>query len=142
MKYHIDKNGLGQGYKEEITGWGVCKGYYVNGKKNGIWNYYNKVGKILEIRYYKSGEIIKDESYYDNGLLELERKYKIKKGQTVIRYKSYYENGQLLTIAKMKQDSSLSYNLHEGNYIEYYKNRKVKKKGKYKDDKQIGIWKE
>jgi antitoxin component YwqK of YwqJK toxin-antitoxin module/Flp pilus assembly protein TadD len=70
------------------------EGDYINGKKEGVWTYYDVYGNL------KSKNTFREDrqdgpytEYYDNGMVNIEMTYK--EGQADGYYKSYFKNGKL-----------------------------------------------
>ena len=117
LQYYEDENGNKKIYKQEVHEGILCKGFYLNGKKNGEWIcFYYKTDKIYSIQYYDNDSIYKEYYYNDDGRLigAMFPKYHIIKDY-------YYQNSKSKVI---------HYEI-----VEYYHNIKVITKEYYKSGK-------
>jgi len=118
--------------------WFYREGEYLDGKKNGKWDYY-----VIEDITFK--KILHKQLNFNNGVYEGEYKYfhlnkKIahkgvmvnKKREGVVN--TYYENG------KLKHKVFYKNNLLEGKVIGFYSNGKIEKESNYKNDKLDGVY--
>ncbi len=97
------------------------EGKYVNEKKDSLWKFYSRDGKLLSIENYSNGEIA-EEKNWKNGVLE---------GVC----KKYFESGQL------KYQGAYVNNKVEGKAIFYHPSGKMSIEGVYKNDLKEGPWK-
>jgi len=124
------KNGKLHGFyaRRHPKGFLMHTGYYVNGKKNGLFvNYYIFDGMVKEIKLYKNDTLFEWTKFYNNGIirskgcgeyellndsvfefdtlgnLEATRFYKT---GSQLWYKKYYSNGTIKKIGKGKFDCS------------------------------------
>jgi antitoxin component YwqK of YwqJK toxin-antitoxin module len=75
-----DMEGLKQGYWEEYDGDNMEKGNYVDGKEEGIWEYYYSNGNLMSKGSYKGGKADGIwEYYFRNGNLRFKQLYKLVK---------------------------------------------------------------
>lgn len=109
-------------------------GFYVNSKKDSVWNYYSYYDKQLKSRegykngmkhgfsfeYYPGGSCF-EKTEWKNNMKEGIREQYFKDGS--VRLKANYIHGKLT-----------------GNYIVYYLNGHPMVKGRYEDDKREGDW--
>jgi antitoxin component YwqK of YwqJK toxin-antitoxin module len=111
------------------------KGFFENGKPEGLWKYYDNKGFLSYGGYYKSG--IKDSTWLF--YWELNRQFT----KTVNTFKNGVPEGKQLeyfitdTLGKVFYYKNGKLN---GNYFEFYPSGKLKYKGNYKDNLKIGIW--
>ena len=134
-------------------------GQYSNGKKAGQWEYGKSDGsKTFTEVYDAPGSLSKKITYYTNGKPQLECDYKNDKYHGVVR--KYDSDGSLKSEGNFvggkehgKQtqyfvSTSMNYvcishyqdGRKDGEYLEEYKNGKIKVKGQYKQDKKDGVW--
>jgi antitoxin component YwqK of YwqJK toxin-antitoxin module len=104
------------------TGAILSKGNFVEGKREGIWEWYYPNGNI----YYRSGYSPdkKREVWISTNLLGNEHGI----------HERYYENGQL------EEKGSYEFGLKVDKWEKYYKNGKLEHFGSYQSDKKIGQW--
>ncbi len=129
---YLDSNGLKQGkwYEKviikDIFGYlyrdFYCIGEYINGKKQGKWQYYNYYEKRLKYIVEYQEDVIEGDViiFYKSG--SVSSKYEYLNGKKQGKYEAFYENGQLHVYANFNQGEFV------GEYIEYEKNGEVKKK--------------
>lgn len=90
----IDVNGKKQGYWDELFIDNIkSKGNYINGKKDGLWVFYDNKNKITSIQSFKNGK--SDgicEGYYNNG--NINSRFMCENGK-IIKYEGYYKDGEL-----------------------------------------------
>jgi antitoxin component YwqK of YwqJK toxin-antitoxin module len=132
------------------------RGYYINGKANGNWEYFYENGNLKmkgELKdnvshgywtyYYENGgvnmegEVIKDHRegqwkfYYENGNIKSEGLYRksLKNGP----WKYYYEDSKPKGSAYFEDD--------KGKFMEFYPDGTIKSKGEIANGKSNGLWK-
>lgn len=139
----------------------ATKGWYINGKQDGLWEWWYENGNkkdeatinqglYIEQRkhWFANGklklvEIIKGEcigeccdgqiiSYYENGQIKDEST--ILNGVRTGKYIYRYENGQA------KKEEYFSEGLKEGKFFEWYKDGTIWVEGFFKADKQDSVW--
>lgn len=102
-----------------------------NGKRNGLWRYYNPNGILTGESTYLDGDLSgPQKTYYLNGGIHTE--YYCDSNKTNGLYKEYYENGQL------KAQSWYMNDLQQGRYFNYYKNGKIQNTGYLENGKNVG----
>jgi len=109
------------------------EGNFKDGKKEGVWKYYNEEGRLMREVNYKKGErhgLVK--VYRKKGMLKKEETYKQDKKEGL--YKAYYYNGQLIEKGNYKEDQK------EGLWKFYTKNGTLSYEGKYKNNDKEGEW--
>ncbi len=121
LNENLQEHGLSLSYFPE-TGAILSRGNFVEGKREGIWEWYFPNGKL----YYRSGYSPdkKREVWISTNLLGNEHGI----------HERYYENGQL------EEKGSYEYGLKVDKWEKYYKNGKLEHLGFYKSDKKIGAW--
>jgi antitoxin component YwqK of YwqJK toxin-antitoxin module len=112
----------------------TAEGKYVNQKKDSVWKYYNKQGKLISDENYVNGVKTGIERvYYSSGGIVEEKQWK--DGKLNGPRKKYFESGKLR---------------YEGQYIDdkvegytkfYYSNGTVYAEGLYVNDLKHGKWK-
>jgi antitoxin component YwqK of YwqJK toxin-antitoxin module len=103
-----------------------------DGKKTGIWEYYDN-GQLYKKGLYINGKQDGDwEYYFQNG--QLRSKGSFKDGITTGIWEDYYSNGQL------SRKGSYENGKEEGIWEDYYKNGKLNYRGSYENGKEEGIW--
>lgn len=109
------------------------EGKYVNQKKDSLWKFYNREGKLLSIENYvngvKNGVAI---VYYSNGEMAEEKNWK--NGVLDGLCKKYFESGQLKFQRNYVNDKV------EGKAMFYYPSGKLNIEGVYKNDLKEGAW--
>ena len=117
--------------------WFYEEGEYVDGKKNGNWDYY-----VVEDITFK--KILHKQLNFNNGVSEGKYNYfhlnkKIAREGTWLNLKqngivkTYYENG------KLKRTEFYKNNLREGKSVDFYLNRKVQLERNYKNNTINGV---
>ncbi|MCX7697541.1 MAG: hypothetical protein N2Z72_07620 [Bacteroidales bacterium] len=91
-------------------------------------------GKEKKVEYIspKSNEVIKIETFYPNGQIQLSQEMKNGKAHGKSVY--YYPNGQIWSSGTFKDG------LPHGERITYYQNGKVRYEGQYIEGKKAGKW--
>jgi len=166
-----NKEGKQDGEYSEIFTNGKIKekGQYVNGKKDGIWEYGKKDGQKIRTDVYANDEKIKETIYYNDNTVEVvrelkngkkngwERKYNFGDGN--LKSEVFYKDGEVSSETgsggPVKQTKQISSNLgayvqtfyeingkYEGEYAEQWQEgaKGMKAKGQYKDGKKTGLW--
>ena len=108
------------------------EGYFIDGKKDGIWTWWDENGQITSEKYYKDGkETVVKTKYHENGQILALVYYKnnITVGKT--KY-SYYPNGQ------MKYEENLYRDMLNGKRTMWYENGQKRFEGNFKNDKRDG----
>lgn len=158
-EFYTFQKGLKTGPFEERTANGVLSvgGAFLNGKKDGVWEFYRFDGMLEKRVGYKADSLHgvylvmqndKDTmtfGSYHNGLktgywkwftqdgqVDMEGYFKNGKQDSTWHY--YFPNGQLSYLANFNQD------LRTGNWIYYYPNGALYRTGAYLDDKRNGRW--
>lgn len=121
LNENLQENGLSLAFFPE-TGAILSRGNFVEGKREGIWEWYYPNGNI----YYRSGYSSdkKREVWISTNLLGNEHGI----------HERYYENGQL------EEKGEYEYGLKIEKWEKFYKNGKLEQFGKYNKDKKIGEW--
>lgn len=88
-------------------------------KLDSISNCKNKIGDYHS--FYKTGVMMQSGSFNKNG-----------KGNGLWKY--YFENGNL------SQKFTVKDGIYQGKYYSYFENKKIKSKGKYKNNEKVGTW--
>ncbi|MBF0576863.1 toxin-antitoxin system YwqK family antitoxin [Dysgonomonas sp. GY617] len=157
------KNGLREGEFSEVYDNGTIKekGSYLNGQKNGLWEYNKTDGTKKLTEGYKDGELIKKITYYPSGNIETERNYLKGKENGVI--KKYTAEGAIKSEHNYVNGKQIGKQItyftssNGGNYIETYNNndkgqkdgeyaeifrdnKNVKSRGKYINGQKDGKW--
>ncbi len=136
----VDLNGLKQGlwiyfndnYKNRI----VQKGYYKDGKKQGVWEIYYPNGQLkAKITFKDNRQYGPVTTYYPNGNVREQGYWKGNKW--VGDYKFFYENGNPMYIWHFNQ-----YGRRDGEQKYFYDNGKLMLVGTWKDGKEYGTLKE
>ena len=154
-----DMEGLKQGYWEEYDGDNMEKGNYVDGKEEGIWEYYYSNGNLMSKGSYKGGKADGIwEYYFRNGNLRFKQLYKLvkelpltesetPKNKLFIPRRISGENSRWMEWNKdqpMVDGVQINQYTHDGKkegYWEfYYSNGNLSFKGLYKNDLRYGIW--
>jgi len=157
-------------YSEIFTNGKVkVKGQYMNGKKNGVWEYGKKDGQKLRTEEYANDEKIKETIYYTDNTVEVvrelkngkkngwERKYNFDDGS--LKSEIFYKDGEVSSETSsggpVKQTKQITSNWgvymqtfyqingkYEGEYTEQWMEgaKGMKTKGQYKDGKKTGLW--
>jgi|TARA_B110000902_G_scaffold125559_1_gene146538 antitoxin component YwqK of YwqJK toxin-antitoxin module len=108
------------------------KGNYKDGKKDGLWEYFDENGQLRFKSNYKDGkEDGLQESYYENG--QLWTKVNGKDGKEDGLYEKYHENGQLRIKGNLK-DGKL-----DGLTERYDENGQLKDKICFKNGKEVDM---
>lgn len=126
-----DSNGLRQGiwYIREISknfsGFSFNEFYstgtFKNGKKEGVWRYYNYHGRQLNRKVqYKNGIIDGEVFVYDLKGVNTAY-YQYVNGEKSGLYRAYYDDGKIRVKAKFEKGTFI------GEYFEYKKNGKIKR---------------
>lgn len=151
----VDRKGLKQGKWIEFYGDnGRSETYFVNGKEEGEYRWYDKKNNISEHGFSKNGKAEGKTSEFQNGKLWRTRIYHNDKIASQII--EYYENGQpknggnyfwgngvlleydslgFITSKKTYREFKLN-----GQFEEYFTNRQLKEKGIYKNNKYWTIY--
>ena len=165
------KNSQSDGDYSEIFANGNVqeKGQYVNGKKDGTWEYGKKDGKKISTEVYSNDDKIKETKYYNDNTVEVvrelkngekngwERTYNFGTGK--LKSEVFYKDGEVSSETSsgglMKQTKQITSNLgiyvrtfyevngnYEGEYTEQWQEgaKGMKAKGQYKDGKKAGQW--
>lgn len=158
-EFYTFQNGLKTGPFEERTANGVLSvgGAFLNGKKDGVWEFYRFDG-VLEKRVGYTADSLngiylvmaneKDTLTYGNYLnglktgqwkwynpdaqLDMEGFFENGKQDSTWHY--YFSNGQLSYLAHFNQD------LRTGEWVYYYPNGALYRKGTYQNDLRQGRW--
>jgi len=102
-----------------------------NGKRNGVWRFYNPNGILTgENTYVDDDQSGPQKTYYSNG--KINTVYYCDSNKTNGLYKEYYKDGQL------KSQSWFINNLQQGRYYNYYKNGKIHSTGYLDASKNVG----
>ena len=156
-------------YSEIFTNGNVKeKGQYVNGKKDGTWEYGKKNGQKTRTDVYANDEKIKETLYYTDNTVEVirelksgkkngwERKYNY--GDGSLKSEIFYKDGEISSetgSGPAKQTQQISSNIgsyirtfyeisgkYEGEYTERWLEgaKGMKVKGQYKNGKKTGHW--
>jgi len=115
---HNPFSGVSEARYYHISGEIMSKGIYKNQKKDSTWRKYTYEGKLIEVENFNMGVLHGQKGiYYVTG------------GASVTKPPLHtlftYKNGKL-----------------NGDFIEFFMDRKIKIDGKYIDNKKEGIWKE
>lgn len=168
VSYYVDgvvkesytfQNGLKTGPFEERTANGVLSvaGAFINGKKDGNWQFYRYDGVLekqvgyaqdsldgvylvmssekdtLTFGYFNKGLKTGHWSWYNEGsVLDMEGYFEEGKQDSIWHY--YFPNGQLSYVARYDKD------LRAGNWTYYYPNGALYRTGSYLQDKRTGLW--
>ena len=157
-------------YSEIFTNGKVkVKGQYINGKKNGVWEYGKKDGQKLRTEEYANDEKIKETIYYYDNTVEVVRELKNGKkngwertynfGDGSLKSEIFYKDGEVSSETgsggPVKQTKQITSNWgvymqtfyqvngnYEGEYTEQWVEgtKGMKAKGQYKDGKKTGHW--
>lgn len=131
------------------------EGFYQNGKKHGIFKYYNKEGKVQDVRKYDNGKRLEDskdllvletrKAFYEDGTLKRKGTYKPDGSKHGI-HRSFNEKGELEK-AKVFKDGNLigegiidDEGYYQGKWVHYYPKGAKRAEGKYVDGKKEGEW--
>ncbi len=127
----------------------------VNGRREGLWEFYDKEGKLVKQELYKNGELVKDDSdptlsftfekeYHASG--NLKSQYAVKDGLKNGAKSNFDENGIQLASEIYKNDTLMatgwftSDGSKDSLWQFYYPNREIQSKGKFKDGMKEGMW--
>ena len=168
LSYYIDgvvkefytfQNGLKTGPFEERTANGVLSvsGAFINGKKDGIWEFYSYDGALekqvgysqdslhgvylvmssrtdtLTYGMFNKGLKTGRWKWFNEGsILDMDGYFKEGKQDSIWHY--YFPNKQLSYIAHYQQD------LRTGEWTYFYPNGALYRIGKYQQDKRVGLW--
>jgi len=112
------------------------EGYYLHGKKEGVWKSYYVNGNLkYEIAYVNGEKNGKAKIYYENGNIAEEGNWVVDKW--VGKYKSYYKNGKLSYLWNYND-----YGNRSGYQQYFYENGNKKIEGEWIDGKEHGVIKE
>ncbi|RLD79608.1 MAG: hypothetical protein DRJ10_08605 [Bacteroidetes bacterium] len=116
-------------------GWVMADGIVdKKGKRQGIWKYYFKSGKLKVLGKYKNGRRVGNwKFYYENGNKEQIGSYN-KKGRPEGEWKWYFENGNIL------REEELTNGKLDGNYVEYAHDGTIIAKGLYVEGLKEDSW--
>ena len=109
---------------------GKENGYFLNGKRNGLWVFYSKSKRLQSKGYYEGG--LRNgvwEFYYENGKLKSTGKFKLEKLNGVWEF--FHENGQL------EKRGTFRDNLPEGIWKIFGKNGTLVGSEKYENGKLV-----
>lgn len=110
-------------------------GHWKDDKQNGIFYFYNKNGILLDKADFKDGmrNGITEQFYESAGIKRIKGEYRdnLKIGE----WTQYYINGNIQAKVNYIDDEL------NGDYKEYYENKKLKIEGKYKNNLPEGEWK-
>jgi antitoxin component YwqK of YwqJK toxin-antitoxin module len=106
------------------------KGGYVNGMKQGSYEYFHPNGKRKALEIYSRDTLLSEKRWHENGNPGMEATYK--KGELHGTLTQYFENGQIM----LKQEYVNG--VKEGKYVSYYSNGKLCNEGSYADGKPKG----
>lgn len=158
------KNGKFDGeYSEKFENGQVrTKGKYIDGKKEGLWESFDKDGlRKGNSETFKNGKVIKRISYYTDGSVEMEKNFNdegiihgVEKkfafdGGHLIAEKNYVNGKQVgKQMARMSSSKPyFEYSIYntdgkkDGEYSEIFEDsKKTKTKGRYVNDKKHGKW--
>ena len=129
------KNGLKTGLFEERTANGMLSisGYFNDGKKDSIWQFYSYLGNIDKKIAYKNdsldGEYL---VYYEDQSINTKGNYK--NGVKTGVWTWNYINGKTEMIGSFEND------LQHGNWIYYFDNRQVSYTANFDRNKKVGEW--
>jgi hypothetical protein len=133
FEFDLIKNYSGQFYSWCDNGNVTCKGNYLNGKKSGLWIYYNDYGQLLSEYNYVNGKLSGLWfDWYLNGKKRLEQNYLngVKMGPVMTWFhngtkccEGNYSNGKKVGLWTVWFTSGNKY--YEGNYL---------------NDKKVGLW--
>lgn len=83
-------NGFWRKYKGAFE---ITTGYVRNGKKEGEWMVYDRIGNLYEKEYYENGQLKRGKIYYENGIIQRVGNYKKWKQEGEWTY--YSETGEI-----------------------------------------------
>ncbi|QXP78456.1 MULTISPECIES: toxin-antitoxin system YwqK family antitoxin [Winogradskyella] len=116
-----------------------AEGHYKADKKDGLWSYYNRDGKLKQKQNYNKGEALGSfeeyEYYYPSNILKesfIGVSYKEGRTSTLIRY---HENGKVEKTGKYVLSKS------DGPWIVYFENGTIKEEKFYERGEKKGVWK-
>jgi TonB family protein len=143
------------------------KGKYTNGKRNGNFTWWHENGEMKEMGSYNKNEYTIDNTWDESGNIiivggsgQYIEKYENKKIKSDGNYsrgkktgiwllwypdgkkkeKWNYTNGDGKMISAWKMNGEIMVENGTGDYVEEFKNGKVKSSGFYKDGKREGLW--
>lgn len=129
------KNGLKNGSFEEYSPYGylMLTGSFIDGKKDGQWQYAYYTGQLEKVSNYKNDILNGDyKYYYDNGKTNVEGKYK--NGKKSGKWTWYNNRGQ------KDQEGFFSEDLQDGKWTYYYPTGELSYNAEYKLGKAHGFW--
>jgi antitoxin component YwqK of YwqJK toxin-antitoxin module len=127
----------------------------VDGKKNGLWQKFDKDGNLIQQEVYLNGELVTNEGksgtpfqfekeYYPNG--QLKSRYMLKNGYKNGIQTNYDSLGNALAAFSYRNDTLLAkgwFNedgTKDSLWENYAPNGKINYKGSYKNGKKEGLW--
>ncbi len=140
---------------EPFTGYVVkSEGRYINGNKDGYFQYYDREGNLMELLKYDEGEPVLNAeelvvidiraTYYEDGSVKSEGGYKDGKKHGVFREydkKGHVSNGFIYRNGEVDAmgiiDAKGNY---QGNWKHYFASGELRAEGKYKEGIKIGDW--
>jgi antitoxin component YwqK of YwqJK toxin-antitoxin module len=132
------------------------KGYYLNGKAVGLWEYFYQ-GGALKMKGLLSNSLSFGlwQFFYENGKISFEGP--MFKGKKSGKWTYYYENGERKSQGEYEEDNRIgvwkyyyedgtykataTYNKGKGKYTEYFTNGIIKSEGTLVDGQSSGLWK-
>jgi len=131
-KTNIDKKEVYYTYKDsELVGIGTK----VNTKYNGLWEFYNQLGRKTADGYFDSDEKRTGKWTWYNKKGNIREQTNYKNGLTEGEFSTYYDNGNLKNKGLYKND------LLEGDYLSYSENGALKEIKTFKSNKLDGVYK-
>ena len=127
----------------------------MNGKRHGLWQWYDENGNLIRQELYENGEISSSElkpiadfnfkkDYFPNG--QLKALYMVQNGYKNGIQTNYDSLGNTLAAFAYRNDTLLSEGwftkegLKDSLWIEYFPNQTKSAKGNYKNGKKEGLW--
>lgn len=132
----VNENGLKQGYwqKNYPNGKPIYKGFFKNGKPNGVMKRYFDNGELKAIiKFPEEGDSVYAELYYNNGKLFSEGNYVRNRKEGEWKFYSYYDN-------TLKAIVSYKNGMKHGNEISYYPNGTKAELLQYNMGSKNGKW--
>jgi antitoxin component YwqK of YwqJK toxin-antitoxin module len=110
-----------------------AEGKFISEKKDSIWRFYDDLGKLISIEYYKKGlKHGKSQVFFPNGKLSEESTYIDDKKHGLV--KRLYDSGQI------KSEQNYKMGVLEGVSIVYFPNKEEAARGYYKNGDKNHIW--
>jgi uncharacterized protein len=108
----------------------MSKGHYLDGRKEGTYEYYYENGEPKALETYTNDQMLTEKRWFENGHLNMEANYE--NGMLEGILKKYFDNGQLMLEQEYVKDKK------HGKYTSYYSNGNLCNEGFYMNDEPKG----